>query len=310
MNAVCCHVHIWATLSGCRPCIQLEMPDESESVLWRLRSPRQLSLRQTSSGCAPSQSSPFTFIRDSINVKPSDCALIHSVILSLFLSKHSYILSQLQGFNTDPLVCMAPFSLLSPFSYSPLPCWWMSSLDATLTCICPLCLPLSCTPFSLSFLSSLWALYTWDVVKRFEAQDRTWLLPKPHFNAGLTLPIPVSCALYKNIALPSAEIKIGSDYKPRYQLHFPSKCSWQNKFVVYNKHNFEAIRGSRKVPGKLNKLCELCISLWHKKRILVIIFHLRPDNLCVLVLETTLSGYTTDGCHLVSSTLKGIFCSL
>lgn len=104
MNTVCRHVHIWAALSGCRPCSQLEMPDESESVLWRPRSARQLLPWQTSSGYAPGQSSPFTFIRDSVNVKPaSDCSLIRSVMLSLSLYKHSYILSQLRGFIPDAL---------------------------------------------------------------------------------------------------------------------------------------------------------------------------------------------------------------
>ncbi len=138
INTVCCHIHIWATLSGCRPCSQLEMPVESESVLWRPRSPRQLSPWQTSSGYAPSQSSPLTFIRDSVNVKPaSDCSLIRYIILLLSLFKHS-ILSQSRGFIPDALSHLythPPFSLLHLFSYSLSPSWWMSSLDATLTCV-------------------------------------------------------------------------------------------------------------------------------------------------------------------------------
>lgn len=95
MNTTCCHAHIWAPLSGCRPCSQLEMPDELESVLWRLRSPPQLSLWKTSLECTPSQSSSLTFIRDSVNVRPaSDCSLIRPVILWLRLFKYSYSESQ------------------------------------------------------------------------------------------------------------------------------------------------------------------------------------------------------------------------
>lgn len=37
INAVCCHVHIWVTLSGCCPGSQFEMPDALESVLQRDR---------------------------------------------------------------------------------------------------------------------------------------------------------------------------------------------------------------------------------------------------------------------------------
>lgn len=72
------------------------MPAESESVLWRLRSPGQLLPWQTSSGYAPSQSSPLTFIRDSVNVNAaSDCSLIGFVRLSHSLFKHSYTSSSL-----------------------------------------------------------------------------------------------------------------------------------------------------------------------------------------------------------------------
>lgn len=102
MSTTCCYIHIWATLFGCHPCSQLEMPDELESVLWGLRSPPQLSSKKTSSECTPSQSSPLTFIRDSVNVRPaSDCSLIRPVILSLYLFKHSY--SRLQDFVPDAL---------------------------------------------------------------------------------------------------------------------------------------------------------------------------------------------------------------
>lgn len=157
INTVCRHIHKRATVPGCRPCSQLEMPDELESVLWRPRSPQQLSLWQTSSECVPSQSSPLTFIRDSVNVKPaSNCSLICSVIRPLSLFKHSFKVSQSQGFIPDAL----SHSHLAP-SYSLSPSWWMSSLDATLTCIWPLCLPLSCT---LSFLPPSRALYTWSTV--------------------------------------------------------------------------------------------------------------------------------------------------
>lgn len=102
MSTTCCYIHIWATLFGCHPCSQLEMPDELESVLWGLRSPPQLSSKKTSSECTSSQSSPLTFIRDSVNVRPaSDCSLIRPVILSLYLFKHSY--SRSQDFVPDAL---------------------------------------------------------------------------------------------------------------------------------------------------------------------------------------------------------------
>lgn len=85
------------------------MPDESDCVPWRPRSPLQLTPWQTSSKCTPSQSSPLTFIRDSVNVKPaSDCFPICSVIHSLSLFKHSRTLSQSQGFSSlmHSHVCM------------------------------------------------------------------------------------------------------------------------------------------------------------------------------------------------------------
>lgn len=99
--------------------------------------------------------SPSSGIR--LMSKPaSDCCLIHSATLNFSLFKHRYTVYPLsQGvlslmnsytFMSDPLVSPLPL-----FRYSVCPGWWMSSHDATLTCICPLCFPISFTYFFLVF---------------------------------------------------------------------------------------------------------------------------------------------------------------
>lgn len=70
-----------------------------------------------------------------------------------------------------------PVSPLPLFRYSVCPGWWMSSHDATATCICPLCLPISFTYFfSLSLLSPSWAPYTWSAVSKICNGRALWEL--------------------------------------------------------------------------------------------------------------------------------------
>lgn len=144
INAVCCQVHIWATVSGCCPGSQFEMPDALESVLQRDRG----------------QSSNYCCGRPHRDMSPANHLLSPSLGNRLMSNQHpatlwfnpvipSFLLLSTFTWATLPVRGLFPwcfptlasiisFSVLPLFiSYSVCPNWWISSPDATLTCSCP-----------------------------------------------------------------------------------------------------------------------------------------------------------------------------
>lgn len=157
------------------------MPDESESVPLETEvTPATIAMADLIGMRAPTNHllSPSLGIRLMSNQHPIPiCSVIHSLFVfkclcTLSLNRRAFISNAVSH-----LWDLFFFSPLPPFTYSLCPNWWMSSLDTTLTCICPPCLPLSSAPFfflSPSLLGSLQLLIRWG--SRILLQEAQWLI--------------------------------------------------------------------------------------------------------------------------------------